>query len=42
MPDDYKVDNVVESYRRYYMGEKSNIAVWKNRETPEWYKTEMV
>ena len=38
MPDDYKVDNVVESYRRYYMGEKSNIAVWKNREVPEWYQ----
>jgi hypothetical protein len=42
MPDDYKVDNVVESYRRYYMGEKSNIAVWKNREVPEWYKVDLV
>jgi hypothetical protein len=38
MPDEYKSNCVVESYRNYYMGEKSKIAVWKNRETPEWFK----
>jgi hypothetical protein len=42
MPNEYKVDSVVESYRNYYMGEKSKIAVWKNREIPEWFKMELV
>ena len=41
MPDEYKSNCVVESYRNYYMGEKTKIAVWKNRETPEWFKMEM-
>jgi hypothetical protein len=40
MPDEYKVSSVVESYRNYYIGEKSSIAVWKYRETPEWYNME--
>ena len=38
MPDEYKVDSVVESYRNYYKGAKSGFAVWRNREVPEWYK----
>jgi hypothetical protein len=38
MPDEYKVDDVVQSYRNYYKGAKSDFAVWKNREIPEWYK----
>ena len=38
MPDECKVGNPVESYRRYYMTEKRSIADWKNRETPNWYK----
>ena len=42
MPDEYKVPSVVESYRNYYVGEKSKIAVWKNREIPEWFNTELV
>lgn len=37
MPDEYKVDSVVESYRNYYRGAKSSFANWKNRETPTWY-----
>jgi hypothetical protein len=37
MPDEYKVDSVVESYRNYYMGAKSDIASWKNREKPFWF-----
>ncbi len=40
MPDEYKVNDVVESYRNYYMGAKSNIASWKNREVPEWFNLE--
>lgn len=37
MPDCYKVDDVVESYRNYYSGAKQHIAKWKNRQQPEWY-----
>jgi hypothetical protein len=37
MPDEYKVKDVVESYRNYYRGAKSGFAVWKNRQVPEWY-----
>jgi hypothetical protein len=37
MPDEYKVDDVVKSYRNYYRGAKSGFAVWKNRQVPEWY-----
>ena len=38
MPDEFKVDSVVESYRNYYMGAKSNLASWKNREKPFWFE----
>ena len=41
MPDEYKVDNVVESYRNYYRGAKSSFASWKLRETPKWFKNEI-
>ena len=34
MPDEYKVGDVVQSYRNYYMGAKSGFATWKNREKP--------
>jgi len=37
MPDEYKVDSVVESYRNYYKGAKSTIVSWKNREKPDWF-----
>ena len=37
MPDEYKVTDVVESYRNYYRKAKSGFAVWKNRQVPEWY-----
>jgi hypothetical protein len=37
MPDEYKVVDVVESYRNYYRGAKSDFAVWKNREVPNWF-----
>jgi len=36
MPDEYKVIDVVESYRNYYRGEKMDFAVWKNGHKPEW------
>lgn len=40
MPDIYKSDDPVESYRNYYMSqEKQRIASWnKTRDPPDWYK----
>ena len=38
MPDECKTDDVVESYRRYYIMEKRGFCNWKNREIPNWYK----
>lgn len=37
MPDEYKVPgNSVKSYRNYYLGEKTRMFSWKNREKPDW------
>jgi hypothetical protein len=41
MPDEYKVDDAVESYRNYYCGAKSGFASWKGRNVPEWYKNQL-
>jgi len=37
MPDEYKCDDSVISYRNYYMGEKSSLAKWSKREIPKWW-----
>jgi len=37
MPDEYRSADVVESYRTYYVCEKSNFATWKVRDIPEWF-----
>ena len=37
MPDEFKVKDVVQSYKNYYIGAKSSFAKWKKRETPYWY-----
>ena len=36
MPDQYKSDDAVESYRAYYVNEKSSIATWKYNQKPDW------
>jgi hypothetical protein len=36
MPDEYKMDCPVQSYRNYYIGEKNKFATWRNQK-PEWY-----
>jgi len=41
MPDEYKVDDAVESYRNYYCGAKSGFASWKGRDVPKWYKNQL-
>jgi hypothetical protein len=38
MPDQYKSKNVVESYRNYYINEKSHFAKWeKGTPAPLWF-----
>ncbi len=39
MPEEYKGEDAVESYRRYYIGEKSDFAKWnKLGNKPDWFK----
>ena len=33
----YRGDDVVEAYRRYYAGEKAGFARWTNRNIPQWF-----
>ena len=37
MPDQYKVEDAVESYRNYYRGDKAYIAAWRERGAPDWW-----
>jgi hypothetical protein len=38
MPDEVKVSgNSLASYRNYYINNKTHLASWKKRSTPEWY-----
>lgn len=37
MPNEYKVDCVIKSYRNYYRGAKVNFATWKHRNIPDWF-----
>lgn len=39
MPQEYKRLDAVDAYRAYYVGAKQKFASWKNRETPEWWRT---
>jgi hypothetical protein len=36
MPDEYKVDDIIESYRNYYRQGKKDILSWKTGYKPEW------
>lgn len=38
MPEQYKFDDPVEAYRAYYIYEKADIASWKVRGAPYWWK----
>lgn len=37
MPASFKTEDVIESYRGYYIGDKYHIAKWTNRSIPRWY-----
>lgn len=36
MPEEYKTECPVQSYKNYYIKEKSHIFSWKKRSVPEW------
>jgi hypothetical protein len=36
MPEEYKTEDVIESYRKYYLGAKKTFLSWKERQIPEW------
>ena len=38
MPDEYKNENAVVAYRKYYRNDKSHILSYKYREIPQWAK----
>lgn len=38
MPDAYKSDDIVKSYKMYYNMDKRTILKWTNRSQPEWIK----
>ena len=38
MPDIYKVKDPVQSYRNYYLGDKSRFAKWKTGNVPGWWR----
>lgn len=39
MPDEYKSDNAVESYQRYYQSKQNSFRMlWTKAEIPSWYK----
>ena len=37
MPDQYKAESVINSYRNYYNGDKRSFATWKKRTAPSWF-----
>ncbi len=37
MPDHYKVaGDSIQSYKNYYLGDKTRMFSWKNRSAPSW------
>lgn len=37
MPDEFKVEDPIQSYRNYYMSGKRHLASWKKRGQPDWW-----
>ena len=37
MPEEYKCDDPVTAYRKYYLGEKKRFAKWTKRTPPNWW-----
>lgn len=36
LPEEYKTKDAIESYRKYYIQDKSHLFSWKNRDIPDW------
>lgn len=41
MPEEYKHEDVVEAYRRFYVGAKARFARWTDRDLPKWFQRAM-
>jgi hypothetical protein len=37
MPDQFRSEDPVKSYRDFFVGAKSHLATWTNREVPSWF-----
>lgn len=37
MPEQYRGDDPIAAYRRFYVAEKARFATWRNRPTPDWW-----
>lgn len=37
MPEQYRGLNTITAYRKFYIGEKTRFAKWKNRKIPSWF-----
>jgi len=42
MPDKYKTNDPVYSYRLYYLNEKQRMLVWRKRNPPSWVPSELL
>lgn len=41
MPDEFKSNDIVQSYRLFYMNDKKDFATWKVRGKPDWWNVEI-
>lgn len=39
MPEQYKLQDTVEAYRRFYIYDKSKFAKWKHGNIPDWFRS---
>lgn len=37
VPEEYRLGDIVESYRSYYRKDKATFAKWTKRDTPSWF-----
>lgn len=37
MPEQYRCNDIVQSYRNYFIGEKQHLKEYKKRDIPEWW-----
>ena len=42
MPDQYRCDDPVASYRAYYLGDKAYFAKWRNGRVPDWFRNKEI